>query len=468
MRSTTLTLFVGLLALILILGCATSNHPQISTVESSSPTEKFSFVVLGDPHIRKNGGQRETLDRIIQEINLLAPDFVVICGDLIHGPITPDSLVQVAWDYFDSVMTRFQMPVYKVIGNHDVWDEPSEQIYKERYGKLYHSFSHKGSHFIILDSQVQSSRYNVAGEQLQWLKKDLEENPGALHTFAFLHVPVWQDDDAEDWWRDVHPLLAKYHVDAVFAGHWHVYQKDETKDGVKYIITSGAGPRSGEKKHTGHFPHFLLATVTPQKVNLAVVKPGNIEPEDIVTVAGAEKYMRPRRAARDAIGQIVLSKPSSFPSLTEVTVPLANSLEEPLNLVLIWVNIPDGWEISPDSLHVQIPPKGTLRQKFTTRVASARYWQYPTPFIQGTFLLPDSSEITFSRSAALAQAYLCKKRKAPRIDADLSDWRDYPGLVFDRKEQVDFYPEFTWGGPGDLSANPTSTVKKFFNAFRRQ
>ncbi len=61
----------------------------------------------------------------------------------------------------------------------------------------------------------------------------------------FVHQPLWERDEAAfrecDWGRKVHPLLVAAGVDTVFCGHKHRYEKNPTRDGVRYINTGGAG-----------------------------------------------------------------------------------------------------------------------------------------------------------------------------------------------------------------------------------
>jgi hypothetical protein len=46
------------------------------------------------------------------------------------------------------------MPFYPVAGNHDVVTTPLQTLFAEVWGKdrLYYSFDHKGSHFVVLNT----------------------------------------------------------------------------------------------------------------------------------------------------------------------------------------------------------------------------------------------------------------------------------------------------------------------------
>jgi RNA polymerase sigma-70 factor (ECF subfamily) len=77
-----------------------------------------------------------------------------------------------------------------VVGNHDVFNEKSEELYKQRYGKLWYSADVKDCHLVILDSEDQSAPDKIAGAQLEWLKTDLAAAKGK-RIFVFLHKPLW-------------------------------------------------------------------------------------------------------------------------------------------------------------------------------------------------------------------------------------------------------------------------------------
>ena len=199
----------------------------------------FRFSVMGDNRPRGEGGdvvtQPAEFHQAIREANLLRPDLVLVVGDLIMGYTGDEDLIRREWDAFDEAVRGFTAPVRLVPGNHDIWDRQSKEIYRERYGPPYYSFLHEGCRFIVLDSEDLVQRDRIAGEQLEWLEAELAKK--ARRTFVFLHKPFWRyDEGSSNWNEDVHPLLKAAGVTAVFAGHWHYYEKSNTRDGVAYYI----------------------------------------------------------------------------------------------------------------------------------------------------------------------------------------------------------------------------------------
>ena len=247
----------------------------------------FKFVVIGDTRTGVS-----VFERCIAEINLLAPDLVLDVGDLIEGYKEDIRQIIATWDEFDERVKKFQVPLVMVAGNHDIWGRDSRKIYEQRYGKTYFSFDHKGVHFVVLDSEAFDDNDNILNriddEQLKWLQNDLALHHNARLTFVFLHKPFWQgkrfDQDAtKHWFKRVHPILAKHRVTAVFAGHVHGYVKFPPVDGVHYYITGGGGAGIGQDPTMGDFHHYCLLSVSGNEWKLAIIKPGSIEPDTIIT-----------------------------------------------------------------------------------------------------------------------------------------------------------------------------------------
>jgi 3',5'-cyclic AMP phosphodiesterase CpdA len=120
----------------------------------------------------------------------------------------------------------------------------------------------------------------ITGEQFNWLEAVLV-NSAQEHKFVFLHHPLYTDPgkghhahDSMDRYPEsrnmLGALLAKYKVEAVFAGHEHYYER-RAVDGVLYIITGGGGAPIYDKEEYGGYNHFVQVTVNGDKVSGEVV-----------------------------------------------------------------------------------------------------------------------------------------------------------------------------------------------------
>ena len=81
----------------------------------------MSFIQISDPQIGflENGVEesKALLERTVQMINKLSPDFVVVTGDMVNRP--GDSLqLAVYFEAIDKIADK--IPVYHVPGNHDI------------------------------------------------------------------------------------------------------------------------------------------------------------------------------------------------------------------------------------------------------------------------------------------------------------------------------------------------------------
>ena len=87
----------------------------------------------------------------MKQINLMRPDFVVICGDLV------DKADDKLFADFNSIRADFELPCYCAAGNHDVQNKPtleSLRRYREKIGKDYYTIEHKGYTFVIANTQL--------------------------------------------------------------------------------------------------------------------------------------------------------------------------------------------------------------------------------------------------------------------------------------------------------------------------
>ena len=273
----TLTILISLLCLFI----------SSSTTFAAKQKTSFRFVVLGDSRpICGYIPQPYPFKMMLEEINLISPDFVVNVGDLVYGYMCDEK--EVRRQYEDYVLTTKSClpPYYNVLGNHEIAGEKGEELYEEYLGKLYYSFDYGNSHFIVLDTDVnreigkRGDTGRLGEKQFMWFKNDLEKNKEKENIFVFMHRPMYHyQDKKESSWSDekerdkVHELLKKYKVKAVFAGHKHVYKK-MTIDGVEHYITGGGGAEQDWEEIGGlGIYHYLLVEVNREKVEVKVVIP---------------------------------------------------------------------------------------------------------------------------------------------------------------------------------------------------
>ena len=153
--------------------------------------DRFTFCVIGDT---QPPGRAVFLESI-KEMNLLAPAFIIGVGDMISYPGGSAEAIHSRWDEFLSLCAALRVPLFPVVGNHDVGDWRSRGIYRERMAPLGYSLSYGDAHSICLDTEEPGysdrNHERISPAQLRWLKEDVEAHKDAIHVLVFMHKPIW-------------------------------------------------------------------------------------------------------------------------------------------------------------------------------------------------------------------------------------------------------------------------------------
>ena len=168
----------------------------------------FSFVFLPDVHLEPDSAVEANLDRVIKKINKLKPDFLITGGDMIYtAKNVDDKKAKKLFDLMDKKFTKFKMPIYYTMGNHEVVgilpnsgiDSSHPQwgkgMYEERYGQRYKSFANSGWKFFLLDGiKIQEKEMNytagVDSIQIEWLKHELLQTDSNTPIVIVIHTPL--------------------------------------------------------------------------------------------------------------------------------------------------------------------------------------------------------------------------------------------------------------------------------------
>jgi 3',5'-cyclic AMP phosphodiesterase CpdA len=239
---------------------------------AASPDQpQFTFVAFGDTRSDLVAHQK-----VVSSILTLAPDFLLHTGDMVaDGSSASD------WTTFFSVERRLlaQAPMYGVLGNH----EHGSPFYFEAFdfpgnGRWY-SFDYGNVHFVALQIDREGG-FAADSEQARWLENDLAQTHQPWK-IVFFHIPPHSSAlhrGDEQVRAALEPILTKYHVDLVFNGHDHDYERLMTK-GIVYIVTGGGGaplyPKTLTDPASAYFTsthHAVWVTVNGLRLNLAGVQ----------------------------------------------------------------------------------------------------------------------------------------------------------------------------------------------------
>ena len=254
-------------------GGATSASQTFKTA-SLDPCVSFKFAVLGDNRSQDSSGADVKWNSILGEAVAYNPRFVLNTGDLVKDG---DEVHQ--WkDYLEKTdPLQAKVPILPSIGNHD-----DDKVQGE--GALYniiHQLPRNQQTFtedfyfvtygdaIFVSLTTQNYKDNAFQMQADWLDQVLTDNPRRWK-FVFFHHPVYSSNKKLlGLWEVNHPpneqgqngafvpVFDKHHVDIVFSGHNHYYERfspmkggggsdqgvlaNGYATGTTYFITGGAG-----------------------------------------------------------------------------------------------------------------------------------------------------------------------------------------------------------------------------------
>jgi len=194
-------------------------------------TEQFTFVQITDHHTDSIDEHQKIIEKAIEEINQINPDFIIATGDLIlKGNEVSIEQAQEWFDVYSYLISDCKNPIFHTLGNHDVVginyekdesDKPGydKEMYRYYFGPTYYSFDWGLYHCIILDpNEFADERefYKIPDYQIKWLKEDLSFREG-YPLLVFFHEPskTWQNQ------TEVLNLFRK-NFTKMFSGHLHM------------------------------------------------------------------------------------------------------------------------------------------------------------------------------------------------------------------------------------------------------
>ena len=184
---------IGLLASCALVAACSGGPARTSVAEDVPVTarpfadraEKFQFAIVGD----RTGGHRPGVFRhAIQRTNQLQPEFVVGVGDLIEGYKEEPTELAREWDEFDAIVDLLEMPFFYTVGNHDMGNEVSRDLWRQRYGRDYYHFLYRDVLFLSLNTEdppVILSAETLARQA--WLEETMRDDPAQVRRLLREH-----------------------------------------------------------------------------------------------------------------------------------------------------------------------------------------------------------------------------------------------------------------------------------------
>jgi acid phosphatase type 7 len=251
-----------------------ANQPVFSakTLTRKKKGEPYRFVAFGDC-----GADTPEQKAIAFRTHELRPDFVTITGDIVYGRGRISEYQTKFWPIYnaDAASPAVGVPLMRSTlfisapGNHDIagrdfehypdglayyffWDQPLNGIvgreggalvpllhgpetvvnaFRQAAGDAYprmanYSFDYNDAHWTILDSNPYVDWTNT--ELRRWVERDLAAASGATWKFVNFHHPGFNSSKAhfeDQQMRLMADVFEAGHVDIVFSGHVHNYQR---------------------------------------------------------------------------------------------------------------------------------------------------------------------------------------------------------------------------------------------------
>lgn len=240
----------------------------------AEPDTAYSFIVAGHAygaHAGTNIGLHPPLLSSFDRGIDTRAAFFVFTGDIVNQS-TAES-----WQQVDEEMSKYALPYYYSMGNHDSNSE-GYKVFEEKFGGTYYAFMFQSDLHVVLNS-IEADRA-ISSTQLSFLTAQIDAaDESVSNVFIYFHEIIWnssekykevrsnsrsrydQIKDYSNYWDEVHPVLEErstknfYLISgdvggnpdaiAVFYDRW---------DNVT-LISSGMGEVSDE--------NYLQATVYP-------------------------------------------------------------------------------------------------------------------------------------------------------------------------------------------------------------
>lgn len=257
------------------------NAPELTLAPDAWTTtrDRVRFAALGDNG--SGGRQAMAVAKQLAHTYASSPfEFVSLLGDICYYGNFEDR--------YEDVFRRPMGPLLNAgvgfelaIGNHDAdlrhSDEGIEQIEAELRllgtpGRFY-SVTHGPADFFYLDSSVPGVFGPNASTQWEWLDDTLA-SAASQWRVVLLHHPLYSSGkhgSTVGARERLEPILARHHVDLVFAGHDHHYERTHPQHGVTHLVSGGGckTTRVGHDRFTAMAQsvlHFLLIDIVGDRL----------------------------------------------------------------------------------------------------------------------------------------------------------------------------------------------------------
>ncbi len=301
--------------------------------------DDYYFIHITDPHLpthlyyrdagfEKDSSEMVDLREVINDINIINPEFVLLTGDLLNEGELEEHQHHRYFTRAQRILTEFNVPLYLTSGNHDLggWDDtpPPDGTARRTWWQFFgwkrlndppsgapwftqnYSFDYGPVHYIGLEAYDNYDRWrdeiyggtSFTSGQIQWLNDNLAAAPGSISQVLFYHIDFKKELD-----------LNALGVEMALWGHTH-QDAGDLDGGPPYNISTRAvcdGNRS---------------------YRLIRVSNGVLQPSQTISAGG------------DGDSLSVEFQPANDGTHSSVTAEINNSLNEQFEHALLRFNMP--------------------------------------------------------------------------------------------------------------------------------
>jgi len=359
------------LALALALLTAVSTPPEFQRLDGAAVNGQTivaapapvmqRLAILPDRTTGRDWGLRY-LKQAVEDLNRFSPDAVFTIGDMIQG-YTRDVA---EWDRqvaeYMAIVGGLTMPVYAIAGNHDViggtrraGDDDFAERYRHAFGPLWYAVELEHVTMIVLfsDEALGDRGLTLSDAQLAWLESALTTAQARERPIVMLmHRPLWRSASVK-WETRVQPMLERFGVSAVIAGHFHSMQRDKNVGGVEYHIVGVCGGSIDQHPYAGQMQHLsFLDVLEDGTLRFHHMHVGATLPNDWVVRQDQDRVFKLRNTSGVLQWKSATADPylAPRPVLGEVELEFHNPLDVPVEVSLEQIRqVPGPWLIGREN-----------------------------------------------------------------------------------------------------------------------
>ncbi len=275
--------------------------------------DSYTFIHITDTHLPttlyyyEDGADEDSssvidLREVINDINIINPEFVLFTGDVVHEGELEDFLEKRYYTRAKRLLAELDVPVFVTSGNHDIggWDStpPPDGTSRKNWWKFFgwnrladppsgdpyytqnYSFDYGNVHYMGMEAYDNYDQYmtwiygyeSFTQGQMDWLEEELTGSENATNRVLFYHFDFSDQIDLHDMDVDL-ALWGHIHYDS---GSTHYHPYDLATDNVcnggrafRPVHVAGNIVDPQETLYAGYSGTNLRITYTPSNEGVA-------------------------------------------------------------------------------------------------------------------------------------------------------------------------------------------------------